>query len=67
MQEHVSVGRDRGKGKERISSRLPTEWGAWGGSLTPEPSDHDLNQNQELDFSPTKPPRHPRFLFINFE
>jgi len=58
---------EQGEGQkemERISSRLPTECGAWlWGSVLP-PWDHDLSWNQELAALLTEPPRCPLFLNI---
>ena len=45
---NMSRGMDRGRGNEKISSRLHAEWGTWGRTWS-WPQDHDLSRNQESD------------------
>ena len=62
------------KERERVEARGGTEGGRGRENLkqapaqlrarSHEPQDHDLSQNQELDVSPTEPPRQPPGIYV---
>ena len=53
----MSGGGEREIGRKRIPSRLCYQHSALCGAWTPEPWNHHLSRNQDLDASPTKPLR----------
>ena len=55
-------GRGRGRGRESLKQTPCWMWSLTQGLIS-QLWDHDLSQNQELDFSPTVPPRLPLKLF----
>ena len=55
----LEQGRDKRRGRERISSRLPSWGGAQHGASISQPWDHDPSGNQESDAWVTEPPRCP--------
>ena len=63
MHVNVSRGLQRERGRENEKQVPCAVWSATRGSI-PQPQDHDLSQNQELDTQLTGPPRPTLFFYL---